>query len=263
MKTLVVCGATGSQGGSVIQVMKDLPEWKIKAFSRNPDSDESKRLSGQGISVSRADLLDLASLINAFNGADCVFGITQPWNQSYTKCDVAAELKQGKNIVDACKKIHVKHLVLSTAAHLTDEKVGLPHIDIKIDIEGYAKRSGVLTTILKPAQFMDNIGMKFLPVKNGKIRGFVAGDASVPYIAARDIGRYAKIALENPDAYIGKDIKLIGDFISGDELAGIMGKIRGEVFKYTAVPKWMIWLYSREFYKMRAGFDIVISPGAV
>ena len=129
------------------------------------------------------------------------------------------------------------------------------HVDIKIDIEQYAKQSGVPTTYLKPAQFMDNVGMKFLPVKKGKIRGFVAGDAKVPYIATKDIGKFAQIAFENPTEYIGREIKLIGDFVSGYELADIMGSIRGEKFKYDAVPKWIIWIVSKEFYAMRVAFE--------
>lgn len=255
MRKLVVCGATGTQGGNVIEAMRDQDEWELHAFSRDPNSAKVKKLQNDGVKVSQADLLDLDSLIKIFDSTDCVFGVTQPWNKAYTKCDTQAEMEQGQNIVLACKETGIKHLVLSTAAHLTDDKMGLPHVDIKIDIEEYAKKSGIPLTILKPAQFMDNIGMKFLPVKKGKIRGFIDGNAKVPYVATRDIGVFAKIALKNPDDYIGEDIKLIGDFFSGYELADTMGQIREERFKYTAVPKWMIWLYSREFYAMRIAFE--------
>jgi uncharacterized protein YbjT (DUF2867 family) len=255
MKRLVVCGATGRQGGSVIEAMKGLEGWQLHAFSRDTNSDGARDLKSKEIEVDRADLEDLDSLIRVFKGADCVFGVTQPWNKAYTKCDTHSELKQGKNIVDACKKVDVGYLVLSTAAHMTDEKIGLPQVDIKINIELYAKHSEIPATILKPAQFMDNVGMKFLPVKKGKVRGFIAGDAKVPYIATKDIGIFARAAFENPEEYIGKEVKLIGDFVSGHELAATMSKIRAEKFKYSAVPKWIIWLYSREFYVMRNAFE--------
>ena len=255
MKRLVVCGATGKQGGSLVEAMRDLEGWELCGFSRDVDSNRAKNLKSKGIEVHRADLEDLDSLIEVFRGADCVFGVTQPWNKAYTKCDTHSELKQGKNIIDACKKVDVGHLVLSTAAHMTDEKIGLPHVDIKIDIELYAKQNDVPATILKPAQFMDNVGMKFLPVKKGKVRGFIAGDAKVPYVATKDIGIFARTAFENPEEYLGNEVKLIGDFVSGHELAGMMGKIRNEKFKYSAVPKWIIWLYSREFYVMRMAFE--------
>jgi uncharacterized protein YbjT (DUF2867 family) len=255
MKKLVVCGSTGTQGGSLIEVMKDMKDWELSGFSRNINNDKVQSFKLKGVTMSKADFEDLDSLIKVFQGADCVFGITQPWNRSYTKCDTKAELKQGKNIVDACERTGVEHLILVTAAHLTDEKIGLPHVDIKIDIEDYARQSRVPTTYLKPAQFMDNIGMRFLPIKKGKIRGFIAGDARVPYIATRDIALFAKIALENPDEYIEKEVRLIGDFVSGFELADIFSKIRNEKFIYKAVPKWLIWIISREFYAMRVAFE--------
>ena len=202
MKKLVVCGSTGTQGGSLIEVMKDLEGWEIFGFTRDMKSEQAKALISQGITMGEADLEDYGSLVKVIEGADCVFGITQPWNKSYTKVNTDAELKQGVNIVDACKAAGVKHLVLSTAAHLTDEKVGLPHVDVKIDI-----------------------------------------------------GESARIAFENPDEYISQHIKLIGDFISGDKLAETMGIIRDEDFRYTAVPKWLIWIMSREFYVMRVAFE--------
>ena len=61
----------------------------------------------------------------------------QNWTEKYPVFSEKKEVEwqQGKNIVDACKKTGVGHLVLSTAAHLTDEKMGLPHVDIKTEIE--------------------------------------------------------------------------------------------------------------------------------
>ena len=102
---------------------------------------------------------------------------------------------------------------------------------------------------------MDNVGMKFLPVKKGRIRGFIDGDAKVPYVAVRDIGLMAKIALDNPEDYSGKEIVLIGDMVSGMEIAEIFARIRNEKFKYRAVPRFIIRLISKEFYKMRLQFE--------
>ncbi len=255
MKKLVVCGSTGTQGGSVIEVMKDVPDWKIVGFSRDVKNERAKELEDSGVEMHEGDLEDLNSLLKLFDGAQGVFGLTQPWNKSYTKADTAGELKQGRNIIDACKKAEVPHLVLSTASSMSEEKTGLPHVDVKLDIEAYGRESGIPLTNLKPAQFMDNIGMRFLPVKKGKIRGFIDGDAKVPYIATADIGRTTRIALENPQEHLGKEIRLLGDFISGNQLAASMGRLRGEAFRYTTVPKWIIWLISREFYKMRNAFE--------
>ena len=65
-KIIAVTGATGSQGGGVVNVMKKTPGWKVRAITRNPESDAAKKLAAEGIEVVRADFDDEASLVKAF-----------------------------------------------------------------------------------------------------------------------------------------------------------------------------------------------------
>ncbi|KAI8932976.1 hypothetical protein NX059_010444 [Plenodomus lindquistii] len=41
-KIIAITGATGSQGGGVVNVMKQTPGWKVRAITRNPNSDAAK-----------------------------------------------------------------------------------------------------------------------------------------------------------------------------------------------------------------------------
>jgi len=255
MKKLAICGCTGKQGGAVFDAMQNLENWEVTGFTRDLEQTKVRELKARGLTMLKGDLADLDSLEKAFEGADAVFGLTQPWNKSYTNVDTELELNQGKNIVDACLKAGVKHLVFSSAAHGETEKTGLPHVDIKIDIEEYTRTSGLSYTFLNPVQFMDNVGMRFLPVKKGRIRGFIDGDAKVPYVAVRDIGLVAKIAFEGGEDFFGREIPLIGDLVTGMEMAALFSKIRNEKFKYKVVPRWIIRLISKEFYKMRLKFE--------
>ncbi|MBI4333930.1 MAG: NmrA/HSCARG family protein [Chloroflexi bacterium] len=255
-KTIVVCGATGNQGGAVIQALLDAQKWNVTALSRNPGSERAQALSSNGVEVRKADLEDKASLAQAFRNAYGVFGVTQPFSPDYKKCNVAAETQQGRNIVDACLEAGVKHLVHSTVMHLGMEKTGMPHVDSKIVIEQYAVRSGVPNTLLRPASFMDNIGTPFFPVKKGLVRGFVDRDARVPYVSCHDIGIFAAIAFEHPEEYLGKAVDVMGDFVSGEDLCAILSKLRGgERFKYKAVPRLLMRIFAREFYSMRVTFE--------
>ena len=90
MKKLAVCGATGTQGGSVIEVMKDSAGWELYGFSRDSSGDKAQNLQSAGVNMSVADLENFDSLVNVFRKADCVFGMTQPWIQKYTKCNTDA-----------------------------------------------------------------------------------------------------------------------------------------------------------------------------
>lgn len=67
VKTIAVTGATGGQGGGVVNIMKKTPGWKVRAVTRNPESEAAKQLATDGsVEVVRADFDDEASLVKAF-----------------------------------------------------------------------------------------------------------------------------------------------------------------------------------------------------
>ena len=72
-KLIVVVGATGNQGGSVVKTFLSLPQWVVRAVTRNPSSEKAQALEASGASVIRADLNDEASLRKAFEGAHAIF----------------------------------------------------------------------------------------------------------------------------------------------------------------------------------------------
>jgi uncharacterized protein YbjT (DUF2867 family) len=65
-KIIAVTGATGSQGGGVVNVMKTTPGWKIRAITRNRESEAAKKLAADGVEVVQASFDDEASLVKAF-----------------------------------------------------------------------------------------------------------------------------------------------------------------------------------------------------
>jgi len=140
---IVVCGATGHQGRAVVRHLLASGRWDVTAVSRAPANDAAAALARTGAEVVSGDLLDPTSLKNAFKGAYGVFGVTQPWSPDYRTADVASEIRQGKNIVDAAVAAGVNHLVFSTALRPESGLSGMPHVDSKIEIEGYARAATV------------------------------------------------------------------------------------------------------------------------
>jgi uncharacterized protein YbjT (DUF2867 family) len=252
---VVVCGATGHQGQAVVRHLLASGCWDVVGVSRAPENSAAVALVRAGAQVAGGDLLDCTSLERAFKGAYGVFGITQPWSPDYKTSDIAGEIRQGKNIVDASVAAGVAHLVLSTALQPESGLSGIPHVDSKVEIEAYARTAKVPLTVIRPAQFMDNIGSRFFPVKAGRVRGFVASDAKVPYIACADIGALVSVAFTRRAELVGNEINAVGDFVSGNDIAEILTRLQGQPVRYTVPPAWLLWVFAREFYAMRRLFE--------
>ena len=78
-KLLVVLGATGNQGGSVVDTFLDNPSWKIRGLTRNATSDKATKLAQRGVEVVSANLDDVSSLDRAFAGAHAIFVVSDFW----------------------------------------------------------------------------------------------------------------------------------------------------------------------------------------
>jgi uncharacterized protein YbjT (DUF2867 family) len=77
---LVVVGATGTQGSSVVHTfLSASPPWRIRGLTRNPSSAASKALTAKGVEMVAADLDDSSTLPAAFAGATAIFAVTDFW----------------------------------------------------------------------------------------------------------------------------------------------------------------------------------------
>lgn len=115
-KLITVFGATGNQGGSIIDVIlsnSTLKEkYAIRGVSRNADSASSQELTEKGVEMVSATLNDTQALRTAVRGAYGVYGMTNFWDPDVM--DKQKEIQQGKNIFEACKTEGVKHFVFAS-----------------------------------------------------------------------------------------------------------------------------------------------------
>lgn len=253
-RTIAICGATGKQGGSVLESLQKSGKWKLIALSRDPNGNAASAIRERGIEVRKADLQDRTSLVDAFSGAYGVYGVTTMLS-SKGKLDMDMEREQGVNIAEASVENRVDHLVLSTIPSIGDH-VLVPYIRSKLDIEEYVRGRGIPYTFLGPGSFMDEIGGEYLPVKKGVISGQAEDDVKIPYIACEDIGEFAKLAFEDPETFRGRKLNLIGDFISGKELAEVLSRVSGGApVRHKAPPMWLMWIFAREWISLRKQFE--------
>lgn len=158
-KLLVVVGATGTQGGSVVETFLREPQWKIRGVTRNASSSQAKKLSARGVEMVEADLDDPRSLSAAFTGASVIYGVTDFWkplsdpkltqhknpDQSLSRWAYEYELRQGKNLFDAAAKVDtLERFIFSSIAdvaeHSEGKYTGAYHADTKAHAEKYGRQ---------------------------------------------------------------------------------------------------------------------------
>jgi uncharacterized protein YbjT (DUF2867 family) len=64
-KLLVVVGATGQQGGSVIEAFLKRQDYRLRGLTRDVHSSKAVELAKKGVQMVAADLDDEASLVQA------------------------------------------------------------------------------------------------------------------------------------------------------------------------------------------------------
>lgn len=157
---LTVIGATGAQGGSVIDTVLSRPDlaarYALRGISRNPSSDKAKALSAKGVEVIKAELDDIESLEAAISGSSAVFGVTDFW----ATMSKVRETEQGKNIFAACQAANVKHLVWSSLPNVAKLSNGrrslVDHFDSKAEVEEFieSNKGSMIASYFMPAIFV-------------------------------------------------------------------------------------------------------------
>ncbi len=107
MKTILITGMTGHQGGAVAQALQG-KGFHLRGLTRKPDSERAAALARSGVDVDvvKGDLDDEATLRRALAGAWGVFGV-----QNAQEAGVEREEAQGKRLATLAREAGVEHYV--------------------------------------------------------------------------------------------------------------------------------------------------------
>ena len=170
-KLIVVLGATGNQGGSVVETFLKEPGWTVRGLTRNASSPAAQKLKEKGVEVVTAELSDTASLESAFQGAYAVFSVSDFWTlyaNLQPPSNVKAydlELQQGKNVFDAASRTTgLERLIVSSISDCTKWSKGkykhVYHFDSKAHAVEYGKTTypelWKKTSVLQAGFFLSN-----------------------------------------------------------------------------------------------------------
>src|SRR5437879_4991655 len=180
-KLVLVTGATGKQGGAVVEALLTRGH-RVRALTRNSASPAANRLRQQGVEIAVGDFTDHDSLVRAARGADAVYAMSTPYEQGADK-----EIAQGMTITDAARAARIAHFVYSSVAS-ADRKTGIGHFNGKYAVENHIQASGVDYTIVAPVFFMKNLLMPWtLPsLRHGKLAMALPAGRSLQQIAVAD-----------------------------------------------------------------------------
>jgi uncharacterized protein YbjT (DUF2867 family) len=229
LKNILVTGATGKQGGSVVDQLLLLSATlsraiSIYALTRNISSSAAKALAlkSANIHLVAGDLNDSKAIFSSIK--EPIWGVYSV--QVGIGQTQASEEKQGKGLIDAAIAHGVTHFVYSSAARLPTSKIIIPQFASKEHIEAHLKEkaasSNMTWTVLRPVGFFENLKPGFQgSVFAGILKHYLPANLKLAFIATDDIGWFAAQSFLNPEEYRSKSIQLAGDKLSFDEVAKI------------------------------------------
>ncbi|XP_069840462.1 nmrA-like family domain-containing protein 1 [Dendropsophus ebraccatus] len=233
-KVLVVFGATGAQGSSVVDALLADGTFLVRAVTRDPSKPAAVKLNEAGAEVVSADMDDKKSLEAALSGAYGAFVNTNYWEHFNQE----KEITQGKRIADVSKRLGLKIVIysgLENVKKITGGKLEVPHFDGKGEIEDYYKEIGVPMTSVRLPCYFENLLTFFKPQKNKDGDGYSLvlpmGDVPLDMMSVKDLGGVIVSILKSPSEYIGKTIGLSTDKLAVEQYAAIMSSVTGKKFK--------------------------------
>jgi uncharacterized protein YbjT (DUF2867 family) len=234
-KPIAVFGATGQQGGGVVQALQAGGEFRVRALTRNPE-----KYHNLADEVVKADLNRPETLEAAFKGAYGVFLVTNAGEKG------TDELKQATAAIRAAKDAGVKHFIWSTLPDveaISGGKFDVPHFTGKAKIDRIVNEAGFPhhTFVIAPGYYQNFVGVLAAHKQaDGSVGWALPLDPDVRCLHMGDIRELGNIvagAFAHPDeAGNGEYLPLVGDFLSFNEIIATLNR-QGHNFTYKQIPK--------------------------
>ena len=252
MSRILVTGATGQQGGSVVNALLDAGH-EVRALTRNAQSDKAQALEGRGVELAQGDFTDRSSLEKALTGVVGAFLVGTPFEEG-----VGAETQQGVAFVETAHAVGVSHLVYSSVGD-ADRNTGIPHFDSKYLVEKRIGELGIPHTIIAPVYFHDNMLSPFaLPgLQKGVFAAALSPETALQGVSVRNIGEFGALVFSRREEFLGKRINIAGDSLTGPEHAKAVGEASGREIGFASVPIEQVRQMSEDFALMYEWFDRV------
>ncbi|KAG8404885.1 hypothetical protein J3459_016692 [Metarhizium acridum] len=248
-RLVVVLGATGSQGGAVVEyLLAHSPSlFQVRAVVRNADSEKAKALAKLGAELSEANFDDEDALRRALHGADAIFCLTNFFDQN----SVDSELYRGLNIAKVASEIpELENFVFSALPDARDLFGGEYQRNLPYNAKSYIKE-GIQkgfpelwkkTTVLYLAYYHQNwlkYAAVFGPAKQPDgsfiLRMPHPGSDPVSMASSLDTGAVVDAILRAESKYHGHTVALVAERLSDEKKLAIWAEALGVKAVYQQV----------------------------
>ncbi|KAI2463522.1 NAD(P)-binding protein [Annulohypoxylon bovei var. microspora] len=252
-QTILVVGATGQQGGFVLEELANLlsslpseakPTVNILALTRSASSPKAQALPSRypslHLKVVEGDTRNPDPIFDAYPEIDTVFSYTTPPDeepQANLLIDsAAAHIRKDAKHSSHAKKIHIVFSSVDRGGEPKswDTPTDVPHFREKHNIELHLRAQAdesqerLTYTILRPVAFMDNLnpggtfGMVF-----ASLWSTMPASQKLQLTSVRDIGLFGAQALLSPCSprFLNRAVGLAGDCLSLTEARDVYRRV--------------------------------------
>lgn len=248
--TILVLGATGMQGGAVVQSLLKRGA-RVRGVTRRPEGTRALALQDAGVELVSASMSDEDALAEGMTGASSVFALTSPFEGGPDE-----EVVQGRAMIQAANRAGVSHFVFSSVGS-ADQGTGIPHFESKFEVEKLLQSTDLAYTILRPVYFMENMLSKatIQRLGEGTFALPMSPDRVLQQVCAPDYGEVVAEVFLNGKHFARREIDVASDALTGGQQAAALGRVLGHEVDYEQLPVEALGAPGSDMRRMFEWFD--------
>ncbi|KAJ1306496.1 hypothetical protein OPQ81_007498 [Rhizoctonia solani] len=238
MKVVLIVGATGQQGSSVIRALTDSEDYSCLALTRSPESYKAQKLKSlKNLTLVSGDLNEIEQLRTIFEDAKAaptgaIWGVFVALEHPGLGANAEGEERQGKNIATVAQEFRVQSYIYSSTAMLPfpDDKPPIPGTShySKVSIEKHVSSMDVPWTIIRPGFIMENFNSSIAGrFTNAAVQYCMPPESKLQLTALDDIGRFSRLIFDGPHKFDGKTIDIATAGLTPQECSQIFVQATG------------------------------------
>jgi uncharacterized protein YbjT (DUF2867 family) len=237
---ITVVGALSKQGRSVVASLLQSQRYRVRAFTRRPDSAEAQQLAllGAELVSINAELASKKDLVEGFKGSHGAFLMTPGMVPDVEHAETG-ETALGMKLADSAASAGVNHIVFSSlenAEQITLGQKWVPHFTDKGRIEEYIRTLPVASSFIYLAFFYTNLLEYYQPRMEGDTLVFpiyLPENYRAPFVDPLTATGPAVVEIfDHQEEYAGRSLPIVGDVISPKEIVETFTRVTGKKAAY-------------------------------